>query len=246
MRPFLVALQFLTSLPVRLATTPDEREIGRSLAWYPAVGLLLGGVLFVAALILTSAPPLLAAALLLSLWVLLSGGLHLDGLADSADAWIGGLGDRDRTLAIMKDPCCGPAGVVAVVLLLLLKFSALYSVMETASLAILLLAPALGRMVLPLLFLTTPYVRKQGLGSALATYASRNQVVLIGIAVLAVLFLLVKSTLLWLLIVVVSVFLVLRTMMMRRLGGTTGDVAGALVEVVEVVVLISAAIFPAG
>ncbi len=239
MRPFLVALQFLTSLPVRLAATPDEREIGRSLAWYPAVGLLLGGVLFVAALILTSAPPLLAAALVLSLWVLLSGGLHLDGLADSADAWIGGLGDRDRTLAIMKDPCCGPAGVVAVVLLLLLKFSALYSVVETASLAILLLAPALGRMALPLLFLTTPYVRKQGLGSALATYASRNQVVLIGIAVLAVLFLLVKSTLLWLLIVVVSVFLVLRTMMMRRLGGTTGDVAGALVEVVEVVVLIA-------
>ncbi|HHL45033.1 MAG TPA: adenosylcobinamide-GDP ribazoletransferase [Gammaproteobacteria bacterium] len=239
MRAFLVALQFLTSLPVHLGAAPDEREIGRSLAWYPVVGLLLGGVLLLAASTLGGAPPLLGAALLLTLWVLLSGGLHLDGLVDSADAWVGGLGERDRTLAIMKDPCCGPAGVVAVVLLLLLKFSALYTLLETTSLAALLLAPALGRMVLPLLFLTTPYVRRQGLGSALATHAPLRLVMLIGIAVLAVLALLVKGNLLWPLVTTVSLFLVLRTMTMRRLDGMTGDVAGALVEVVEAAVLIT-------
>ncbi len=240
MRPFLVALQFLTSLPVQLAVPPDEREIGHSLAWYPVVGLLLGGVVFLAALILDSAPPLLGAALLLVLWVLLSGGLHLDGLADSADAWIGGLGDRDRTLAIMKDPRCGPAGVVAVVLLLLLKFSAIYSLLESGVPIPLLLAPVLGRMALPLLFLTTPYLRREGLGSALATHASPKRVVLISVAVLMVLLVVEKSSLFWLMIVAVVLFVVLRTMMMRRLGGTTGDLAGALVELTETAVLTAA------
>jgi len=238
MRPFLIALQFLTRVPVHLGDAPDVREIGRSLAWYPVVGRLLGGLLVLSAAILDSAPSPLGAALLLSLWVLLSGGLHLDGLADSADAWLGSPGDRDRTLAIMKDPCCGPAGVIAVVLLLLLKFSALYTLMETASPEALLLAPTLGRMALPLLFLTTPYVRRDGLGSALATHAPHRLVVLISIVVLAVLVPLAGGDLLWASVMAVFLFLVLRKMMMGRLGGMTGDVAGALLEMVETAVLI--------
>lgn len=105
--PFLIALQFLTRLPVRIASEPDEKSIAQSLSYYPLVGLIIGALLAGIAWGLSGAPVLLSAALLLVTWVLVTGGLHLDGLADSMDAWVGGLGDRERTLAIMKDPYCG-------------------------------------------------------------------------------------------------------------------------------------------
>lgn len=109
MRAFLVALQFLTRLPVRLRAAPSEEELGRSLLFYPLVGLLIGMLLTTLAMAISAAgiSDLLGAALVLAAWVVLTGGLHLDGLADSADAWSGGRGDRERTLAIMKDPYWG-------------------------------------------------------------------------------------------------------------------------------------------
>ena len=238
MYSFLIALQFLTQIPVRLARYPSPQEVGRSLIYYPLVGLLIGAFLALLAWLLADAPPLISAALLLTVWVLLTGGLHLDGLADSADAWVGGLGQAEKTLAIMKDPTCGPAGVVTLVLLLLIKFSALHAILESGYWAILLLAPLFGRAVLPLLFLTTPYVRQRGLGSALSEYLPRRQLVWLLIVVLLGIILIFGWSILWLVLVVVSIFIWLRSLMMRRLGGTTGDVAGAVVEIVEVSVLV--------
>src|SRR5690606_5510087 len=119
--------------------------------------------------------PLLLAALLLAIWVGLTGALHLDGLADTVDAWIGGYGDRERTLAIMKDPRSGPMAVVALVLLLLLKFAALVVLLESGADAALWLALLMGRSALLGLFLTTSYVREGGLGTALAEHLPRRQ-----------------------------------------------------------------------
>ena len=120
MLAFWIALQFLSSLPVRLPGMPEPRQVGRSLLCYPLVGLLFGLLLWLANHLLYGAPTALHAAMLLTLWVLLSGALHLDGLADSADAWLGGFGDRERTLQIMKDPRSGPIAVVTLGLVLLL------------------------------------------------------------------------------------------------------------------------------
>lgn len=107
MLPFWIALQFLSSLPIILPGMPKPQELGRSLLFYPLVGVLFGAVLWGVSALLAGIPLMLHAALLLTVWVLLSGGLHLDGLADSADAWLGGFGDRERTLTIMKDPRSG-------------------------------------------------------------------------------------------------------------------------------------------
>ncbi|AWE95022.1 cobalamin-5-phosphate synthase family protein [Pseudomonas paraeruginosa] len=156
LQSLLVALQFLTRLPVRLSAMPTPEQFGRAVLCYPLVGVLIGVVLYGAARSLDGAPPPLQAALLLSLWVALSGALHLDGLADMADAWVGGLGDRERTLAIMKDPRSGPVAVVVLVLVLLLKFGALAALLGEGRPGLLLLAPWLARSSLPLLFLTTP------------------------------------------------------------------------------------------
>ena len=90
MLPFWIALQFLSSLPIRLPGMPQPQELGRSLLFYPLVGLLFGVLLWGLNQVLQGTPLLLHAALLLTAWVLLSGGLHLDGLADSADACFGG------------------------------------------------------------------------------------------------------------------------------------------------------------
>ncbi|MFZ6046613.1 adenosylcobinamide-GDP ribazoletransferase [Pseudomonas sp. CR3202] len=238
MTPLLIALQFLTRLPVRLPGMPEPRQIGRSLLWYPLVGVLIGLLLLGAAYLLDERSSLLSAALLLALWAGLSGGLHLDGLADTADAWVGGYGDRERTLAIMKDPRSGPIAVVVLVLVLLLKFAALVALLDAGQLLPLLLAPWLARGLLPLLFLTTPYVRPGGLGQALAEHLPRRELPLWLAGQGAVM--LVLGWQAWVaLAVALLVFAWLRARFLQRLGGTTGDTAGAMVEVVEVVVLMA-------
>ena len=242
MLPMWIALQFLSSLPIRLPGMPSPQELGRSLLFYPLVGLLFGGLLWGLNGLLGGAPALLHAAILLTVWVVLSGGLHLDGLADSADAWLGGFGDRERTLTIMKDPRSGPIAVVTLVLVLLLKFAALLALIEQQATVALILAPLLGRTALLCLFLTTPYVRAGGLGQALADHLPRQagRRVLLLSALACVLIAGWGGVIA--LVVAVGVFAGVRHLMMRRLGGTTGDTAGALLELLEVAVLMALAL----
>jgi len=238
MLAFWIALQFLSSLPIRLPGMPTPQEMGRSLLFYPLVGLLFGVMLWVLNWLLLGTPLMLHAALLLTAWVLLSGGLHLDGLADSADAWLGGFGDRERTLTIMKDPRSGPIAVVTLVLVLLLKFVALLALIEQPYSVALIIVPLIGRGAMLGLFLTTPYVRPGGLGQALADHLPRragNQV-LAASAVACVLVAGLSGV--WAVVLAALLFVWLRQVMLRRLGGTTGDTAGAVLELLEVAVLI--------
>lgn len=240
-RPLLIALQFLTVLPIRLDGAPDAEATGRSLLYYPLVGLLIGALLVMTAWMLGDAPPLLAAAVLLAAWVAVTGALHLDGLADSADAWVGGHGDRDKTLAIMKDPRSGPMAVVTLIVVLLIKFTALVQILSNGAWGHVVVIPVLGRTALVLLFLTTPYVRPQGLGSVLASHLPRNACTLAVIFTLLAVIAFLGSVTWWLLAVVAGVFFALRRLLLQRIEGTTGDTAGALVEITETVVLLAAA-----
>ncbi|RLJ21258.1 adenosylcobinamide-GDP ribazoletransferase [bacterium endosymbiont of Escarpia laminata] len=241
MKPFFIALQFLTRLPSPHYSELSEQEIGRSLLHYPLVGLVIGILLLITTWLTAGIDPMLSAALLLSLWTLVTGALHLDGLADSADAWIGGAGDRERTLAIMKDPYCGPAAVVILVLVLLIKFAALSVIIQQSDWSYLLLIPLIARTQLLLLFLTTPYVRKDGLGAALAEHqAEKASFVVYGLTTLLIL-------IGWgwdgitLLFTAIATLLLLQKMMLSRIDGTTGDTAGALVEICEAALLVAAA-----
>ncbi|MFJ4055328.1 MULTISPECIES: adenosylcobinamide-GDP ribazoletransferase [unclassified Pseudomonas] len=242
MLPFWIALQFLSSLPVRLPGMPEPREVGRSLLCYPLVGLLFGLLLWLASHLLQGAPAPLHAALLLALWVLLSGALHLDGLADSADAWLGGFGDRERTLKIMKDPRSGPIAVVTLVLVLLLKFCALWVLVERGAGALLVLAPVIGRAAMLGLFLGTPYVRPGGLGQALAEHLPRRTARWVLLGSLLFCLLLGGWSALWAGLLAFAVFCWLRQLMCQRLGGTTGDTAGAVLELLELAVVLGLAL----
>lgn len=239
LRPFLLALQFLTTIPIPSGSVPTEPERGRSLLYYPLVGLVLGLLLEALHFALREQATLLHAALLLTSWTLITGALHLDGLADSADAWLGGFGDRKRTLAILKDPCSGPAAVVTVLLVLILKFAALASLVEAGEWGALVLPPLLGRTAVSFLFLTTPYVRVGGLGETLAQHIPRRALAVTALAALAAALLIAGASALWVLLASVGCFIGLRAMMVRRIGGTTGDTAGALVELTETAVLVA-------
>ncbi len=242
MRAFFIAVQFLTRLPAPAAHDVNERQVGYSLLFYPLVGLIIGALLAALHWLLLDTSATLAAALLVATWILITGGLHLDGLADSADAWVGGLRNRERTLAIMKDPCCGPMGVVALVVVLIVKFAALQTLSTTGDWIALLIAPLLARTALPALFVTTPYVRANGLGSPLAAHLPRHgAIAVVGLVVLA-LPLLTGVHGLWMLLSALVAFSVLRTMMIKRIGGTTGDTAGALVELLETSTLVVASV----
>ena len=233
LRPLFIAVQFLTRLPVPTLRDIDARDIGYSLLYYPLVGLIIGAVLAALQWSLTGASVTLAAALLLVIWILITGGLHLDGLADSADAWAGGLGNRERTLAIMKDPCCGPMGVVALVAVLIVKFAALTTLVTASDWIALLVVPVIARTALPALFATTPYVRANGLGAPIAENLPRHgAIAVVGLVSIAIP-LVAGLHGLWMVLSGAVVFTALRRAMNARIGGMTGDTAGALVELLE-------------
>ncbi|HEX5208085.1 MAG TPA: adenosylcobinamide-GDP ribazoletransferase [Steroidobacteraceae bacterium] len=246
-RAMRIALQFLTCLPLRVEPPPEAREIGLSLACYPIVGLGLGVGLWAIALAVSRLPALLAAAIVLTAWVGITGALHIDGLADIADAWVGGHGDRERTLDIMKDPRSGPVALAVVSCLLLLKFSALAALTahsfgapwgDSHLSAGCTLPPLLARAAIPVLFAHTPYVRAQGIARDLSSHQSRGMGCLIAASsALGALAVWRTPAALALGAAALTYFLI-RTGLVRRLGGFTGDGAGALIEVIEAVCVV--------
>lgn len=261
---FWYAIAFLTRIPavnLSKALKLNNKEISQgSLYFYPLIGLIIGllmsAVYFVCAWqvdnsnVLTAtgfvttgfdSSSLIIAALMLLVWCLITGGLHLDGLADAADAWVGGYGDKQRTLDIMKDPTVGPMGAMLVVLVLLLKFAALVVLVDKTHgfylVGLILTVPMLARFSILPLFYFTPYVREKGLGSNLKQ--SINPIIFIIVTavcmLLTVVFVQQKS--IFILILAAAILLWARNIMMQRIEGTTGDTAGAMIEVQEALLL---------
>ena len=239
MHAFWIALQFLTRLPAPMLREYTPQDRGRSVLYYPLVGLVIGALLVLVHTALAASDAGVRAALLLTVWVLITGGLHLDGLADSADAWLGGHGDRGRTLDILHDPRSGPAAIMLVVLVLIVKFAALEVLVRQHAWPALLLAPVLGRAAMVGLFLTTAYVRAHGLGSAQAQHLPRRAAVgMLAVCAVGVLAALLGLGLLLLGVTVAGVYL-LRRLMLKRIGGITGDTLGATCEIIEALILVT-------
>lgn len=239
-RPFWFALQFLTRIPAPVPCPYDPALAGRSLLAYPWVGLLIGALLAGAHWLLAASPAAAAAALLLLLWVLLTGALHLDGLADCADAWIGGHGSRERTWQILKDSHVGSAAVAVLVAVLLAKFAAMDSLWNRAGAGeVLLWSPVAGRAAALALLAFTPYANPQGMASAWLEHLPMPFArALLG---------LVAGLLAWRLGIAAVLaaglaYWGVRALAMARLGGVSGDVCGAAVELVETTVLLTVAV----
>jgi adenosylcobinamide-GDP ribazoletransferase len=244
LKPFWIALQFFTLLPTPKIDRIDNSDLAQSVLWYPAVGLIIGGLLWaLAELLLPMLSTLVVAGVLLLVWVAITGALHLDGLADCADAWMGGFGSKERTLEIMKDPVSGPIAVCVLVTCLLLKFALIESLLSQSMLYALVLVPVMARMSAMVLLLTTDYVREGGLGSALSEGLDISKAWGIIFALLLVFGwfapLLASS------VILCSVFMFWfwRQRMVARIDGCTGDTLGAMIELVELAALFGCALY---
>lgn len=242
MTPFWIALQFLTTFPIQLKAMPSPQHNAQSVLFYPAVGLIIGLILSAIAVALQAVPLILVSTIILVIWIWLTGGLHLDGLADTADAWVGGFGDPERTLRIMKDPSCGPIGVLSIVILALVKWSAIYVLLEQQYFLALILFPILGRVAPLFLFLTTPYVRQKGLGSAMTELIPKlSAKIIIALCLISCLYFLWLGLMSALICILSLVYL--RAKFIQRIAGITGDTVGASIEICEAVSILSFAVF---
>jgi len=232
-----LALSFLTVLPAP-AVDYQPDGLGKAARWFSTVGLVVGLLLAGAhwglALLF---PPLLAATLTVALWAILTGGLHLDGLADCCDGLLAPT-TPERRLEIMRDPRCGAFAVIGVALTLCVKITALAALPH--ALAPLLLAPTLARYLLLWVAQAKP-ARAGGMGAALRTHLTPNSWWIGGVPPLLIL----VSGFRWQLLLaavgaIIVIWLLVRAAQ-RRIGGVTGDVFGLAVELSEVVVLLCCA-----
>ena len=231
MKSWLLAWQFLTRLPVTIAGELDEGQMTNSVIFYPAVGAVLGGGLHLLRWLgLRFWPPLTVGLLLVAAQVLLTGGLHLDGLADVTDGWYGS-GDRERRLTIMKDSRIGTLGALALLLVVPLKASLLATTLPQLW-QTLIIYEAGAKLMLVAAIVAFPYARASGTG------ASFRQVRLRQLLVAAVLPLALLVVAPWQLAVAAALAAVLNWLLAqhwsRQLGGLTGDCYGALHELWQV------------
>lgn len=246
---FWYAVIFLSRVPGPYLKRMDT-EVQQAAMWfYPIVGALLG-LLLVALVLLCflynpEASVILVAALVLALWVYFTGAMHLDGVADTADAWVGGLGDHQRTLEIMKDPRVGAMAVAAMLVVLLVKFAAISALLEQAQSNIgllfagLLLIPMLARAGIIGLMATTPYVRQHGMVSATQNAASKTKTTVMAVVLALLAVPMLQEKLFLLLMVWWAVLVGYRAALKQRLGGYTGDTLGAAVEFQETLLLVA-------
>jgi len=240
-RRFVIAWHFLTAVPMsRHHHDPTPEELAGSMAWYPLVGLLLGGVLALSAWLLSMLFVRgVQDMLLIVLLVALTRGLHQDGLADTLDGWAGGRTVEQR-LAIMRDGRIGAIGATGLILSLGLRYAGLEALPETIRLPVLLCMPAVGRWAMVVGAVAAPYARAEGglAESFLQNLKTRH--VLIATVWLAVM-------LLWAVCPVgASVGLLAAALVARAItaqsrrvcGGITGDTLGAINEVAEIAVLL--------
>ena len=257
------AIGFLTILPLAPSGAPDSLASARG--WFPLVGLLIGAVLaaidVLIMLMVGAGFPSLArdaatyynfpistillwSILLVITLVALTRALHLDGFMDSCDALLGGF-DRERRLAILRDPNVGAFAVVGVVCLLLVKVAAIAGLPTAGAdrLPLLLLLPCLSRWAMLLTMELYPYARRNGLGAAFFHTDERRfrwQLTLGFVFTLAMSVALAGAAGVALLAAACAVAWAIGAWATRLLGGVTGDIYGAVNEVAEAVLLLLA------
>ena len=236
MRGLILAIQFLTRLPTPQLRDLDAANLPRSAHWFPLVGLLIGVLLAATLWLGCRIDPWLGALLALLLWVWITGALHLDGLADMSDALGASHRDRERFLAVLADPHLGTFGAVSLVLQLACKLVLLMLLARSGQYWVLLLIPAWARWG-TLVWARLPTL-KPGLGERLGMQIQQPAIWLWG-GVLAASSLI--APVLWCAPLLVLIW---RQFLLRRLGGMTGDLLGAGVELVESAALLLCLVVP--
>lgn len=237
-----LALGFLTILPVLPRQSADDDFVAGSLRWFPLVGFVLGGVLSLEDLLLKSFfPPALRSALLILSLAVLTGAVHLDGLADTADAFGAGR-DRTRALEILRDSRIGSFGALALFFVLALKILALSAIDGRGRYLALCFAPAIARWAMVAVSYRLDYLRVGGAGTVILAGGGSHRLLIASatVALAIVIALSAKALIVWAAAALAATLI--RAFYARWLGGVTGDLIGAAGEVIETLVLVAMSI----
>mgnify|MGYP001819794358 FL=1 len=238
-RRLIIAVQFLTIIPLSGKHSFTDEDLGKSMLYFPLVGLLIGGILVCTRIPLSlGLPEGVVDALLIAVLVVITGAMHLDALADTADGIFSGK-ERTVKLQIMKDSSVGAMGMVTIFIVLLLKYVTLIALSATLKNKALLLMPMMGRWSQVIVAYFSEYAGlSRGLGFPFTTHVNLSLFLcsaflcgMVAFYLLSVPGLVIAGT--------TALFGIVYSLFFKRLlGGVTGDVLGALTEVTEVIVLI--------
>lgn len=234
----ITSLRLLTRIPMPRAKD-DAPDLARALWAFPLAGMIVGAT-GAAALLLAQFAGLgvwLAAGLAIAAQILLTGALHEDGLSDAADGFGGGASAR-KCLEIMRDSHIGAYGVIALILVMGLRWGALASMDIMLAAFALIASGALSRLAIVIVLVLLPAARKDGLGASLANPPPLATGVAAAFSCAAVLFLLPPAMATLSLVLTAMMAALIAWAASRRIGGFTGDVLGAAAQLAEVAVLL--------
>jgi adenosylcobinamide-GDP ribazoletransferase len=238
MRFYFIAIQFLTIIPLPFSVRCNEKDLGRSLAYFPLAGLTLGALLvglnYILSLIL---PRGVVDLLLVAALAVVTGVLHLDGLADVCDG-LAARGDRERFLKVMKDSRTGAAGAIGLALALLLKYEALLHVPAALKHQALFCFPLMARFAQVSMIVGARQARSDGLGSVFIGGTGWLQMLLATMTTLAAALLLMGIRGLWIFVAACLLTWTLKAWFHRKIGGITGDIIGFASELNEILSLL--------
>ncbi len=239
MKGFLQAISFLTILPLRQITLLEDKQLARSMAFFPAVGLLIGLMLssgyYLFSLIL---PKPLVIWLIIGLLAFLTRCLHLDGFADMIDGLASG-GSKERILEVMRDSRIGSFGVFSLIFLIGTKYLALNQIPAPSIYSSLILMTVLGRNSMVLVCYRSPYAREgNGLGKLFTESLGYREVISSSLITLAIMIFILGIKGIWLFLMISLFSIGYRFYFIKRLGGVTGDILGASNELAELLSII--------
>lgn len=239
MQIFITALQFLTIIFLK-KNNFDSSNLSKSVGYFPFVGLILGVFLVLTNfLFFYIFPEILVNLIVILTLIILTGALHLDGLADSCDGFFSGK-EKEEILNIMHDSHLGTMGITSIIILLLLKLISLNCLPSEAKNKILLLFPVIGRWNIALLGFISPYAYKfNGKGKACTKenipYKEFLKALIFTFLMSFILFRVVG---LFILIINILIVFLIRNFCLRKIKGITGDILGASCEIGEAITLV--------
>lgn len=236
---FLVAVTFLTRLPIAGGLDASEGRLARAARYFPLVGVLIGaiaGMVFYLASLIFSAE--VAACLAVIAGILVTGALHEDGLADTCDG-LGAGGDADEMLKIMRDSRIGTYGTIALIASIGLRWVALSAITGTNGLIALVVAHTVSRAMLPPVLTSTNYARSQGLAMSVAGGVRAGEALVAVLLALAVAMTAGLVAGLTAIAVAIAAAVGMFAVVLRRLDGYTGDTLGAIQQAAEVAILVA-------
>lgn len=242
MQNFLVAIQFLTILPVRIAGELKPDTYGKALFFFPVVGALIGSMLAAIAVIFGFLPDIVVAGLVVIGSAVITGGIHLDGFADTCDGFYGGK-SKERALDIMRDSRIGVMGIIGVVGILLLKFASFYSMPRAYLWKALIVMAVWGRFCQAMVCSLSRYARQEGKAKFFIERAPKRNLFLPSAFTFGISYFLMGWDAIFPLVLSLPIIFFFVRYSNKKISGMTGDTIGAVNEIAEVSMLLFCILF---